>query len=257
MKKISYATQIWPFREDFGRDMPRTFERLDQIGFTGVELCRWFDWTDLFDKWTAKEISETSKQLGLEIISAHVPYTMVQEERLDELVGFCQVVGMQFAVVASLPERIYSLKENMWDVATTFNKAATALKPSGIRVGYHCHGGDFVPVEGVIPWEGIFDNTTPDVVMQLDIGNTLQGGADPLYYLKKYPGKATLVHLKDYHPQIPPAAIGDGIVDWIEVLNLCQALHQPAWYIIEQEEPEYDPWDCAERSLEYLHALSW
>ena len=56
MTKKDYATQIWPFREDFGKDMPATLEKLAEMGFAGVELCRWFDWTDLFDKWPAEEL---------------------------------------------------------------------------------------------------------------------------------------------------------------------------------------------------------
>ncbi len=257
MDRKAYATQIWPFRVSFGKDMPGTMEKIAQIGFSGVELCRWFDWTDLFDKWTAEEILDNSKRVGLEIISAHIPYYMILKDRLDELTDFCQIMGMNFAVVASLPHDSYASKFTLEEVAATFNKASSILNPRGIRIGYHCHGGDFITIEGAIPWEIIFDNTNPDIVMQLDIGNTLHGNADPIFYLQKYPGRATLVHLKEYHPQTPPAALGDGIIDWSKVLTLCEDLHQPAWYIIEQEEEEYDPWYCAERSLEYLRSIGW
>lgn len=257
MTKKDYATQIWPFRKDFGADMPKTLEKIAAMGFAGVELCRWFDWTDMFDKWSADEIHKVSQSEDLKIVSAHLPYYMIQPDRLDELKAFCEVVGMKFAMVASLPGDQFSSKASLLQVADVFNQAAAALKSEGIQVGYHCHGPDFKPVEGEIPWEILFDNTDAAVVMQIDIGNALHGGADPIHYLKKYPGRATLVHLKEYSATKPPDAVGDGEIDWQAVMVLCEDLHQPKWYIIEQEEEEYDPWYSAEKSLKYLRSLGW
>jgi sugar phosphate isomerase/epimerase len=257
MAKKEYATQIWPFREVFGKDMPGTLEKIFEMGFSGVELCRWFDWTDMFDKWTAEEIRDTSKKLGLKIVSAHIPYYMILEDRLDELAEFCSQVEMKFAMVASLPKAQFTSKDSLMEVASSFNRAAEFLGPRGIQVGYHCHGGDFKRVDGEIPWEILFDNTGLKVVMQLDIGNARHGGADPIHYLKEYPGRAALVHLKEYDSQKPAAAIGDGEIDWSQVMSLCEDLHQPKWYIIEQEEEEFDPWYCAKQSLQYLRSIDW
>jgi sugar phosphate isomerase/epimerase len=255
MSKKEYSTQIWPFREEFGKDMPGTLEKIAAMGFAGVELCRWFDWTDMFDKWSAEEIKSVCERVGLEVVSAHIPYYMVQVDRLTELGEFCALVGMKFAMVASLPETQFESKESILEVASSFNTAAATLKSKGIRIGYHCHGNDFKPIEGSIPWELLFDNTVSEVVMQLDIGNALHGGADPIHYLKKYPGRATLVHLKEFDSKKPAAAIGDGEIDWKLVFDLCEDLHSPEWYIIEQEEAEFDPWYSAERSLKYLRSI--
>jgi sugar phosphate isomerase/epimerase len=227
------------------------------MGFAGVELCRWFDWMDMFDKWAAEDIQAVSQQVELNVVSAHIPYYMIQADKLDELAGFCNIVGMKFAMVASLPDEQFSSKDGLLGVAETFNQAAAALKPKGIQVGYHCHGGDFKPVEGEIPWEILFDNTDPGFVMQIDIGNALHGGGDPIHYLKKYPGRATLVHLKEFSSVAPPEAIGDGEVNWSQVLDVCEELHQPEWYIIEQEEKEYNPWSAANKSLKYLRTMGW
>jgi sugar phosphate isomerase/epimerase len=257
MSKKDYSTQIWPFRKDFGADMTTTLEKIAEMGFAGVELCRWFDWTDMFDKWAADEIKDVSERVSLKIVSAHIPYYMLQPDKLDELAAFCGVLGMKFAMVASLPAEQFSSKSALLQVADRFNQAAAALKSDGIQVGYHCHGGDFKPVEAEIPWEILFDNTDSNVVMQLDIGNALHGGADPIHYLKKYPGRATLIHLKEYDSKKAPDAVGDGEVDWDEVMVLCEKLHQPVWYIIEQEEEEYDPWYSAEKSLKYLRSIGW
>jgi sugar phosphate isomerase/epimerase len=259
MSRKDYATQIWPFRNFFGKDMPDTLQHIAEMGFAGVELCRWFNWTDMFDKWPADDIADVCQRVGLSVVSSHVSYPTIFEENLDELVSFCHKVGMKYAIVASVPEEVANSRDAVLEVAEKFNTAAATLKPEGIRVGYHNHGFDFKPLPeaGDLPWDVFFDNTDPDVVMQVDIGNALRGGADPIHYLKKYPGRASLVHLKEYSPKKPPEAIGDGEVDWEQVFQVCEDLHQPDWYIIEQEEEEYDPWVSAEISLKYLRALGW
>jgi len=250
------ATQIWPFREDFGKDMPNTFKKLAEMGLAGVELCRWFNWTDMFDKWTSDELKAAAQDSQIEIISTHMPSFMIEPDKLDELAEFCHAVEMKYAMVASLPPEQMASKSILLGMADKFNHAATTLKSEGIQIGFHAHGPDFKPVEGVIPWEILFDNTSPDVIMQMDIGNCLNGGADPIHYLKKYPGRARLIHLKEYSTEKPPEAIGDGEVDWTATLELCEDLHQPTWYIIEQEEKEYNAWTSAEKSLAYLQNLN-
>ena len=180
---------------------------------------------------------------------------MLQPAKLEMLSQFCDILGMKFAIVASLPPEQMASTTTLLKMAATLNTAATTLKPAGVRIGCHPHKPDFQPVEGVIPWEIIFDHTEPEVVMQMDIGNALRCGVDPIRYLKKYPGRAKLVHLKEFSSQKPPAAIGDGEVDWVQVFEVCEELHQPEWYILEQEEKEYDTWESAEKSLKYLRNL--
>ena len=259
MKNKVFATQIWPFREYFGADMAGTLERIADSGFVGVELCRWYNWTDMFDKWAAEDILAACQRVGIQVVSSHVSYPMIFEENLDELARFCHTVGMKYAIVAAVQEEQMGSREAILGVAALFNAAAEALKPEGIRIGYHNHDFDFKPLpeDGGLPWDVFFDNTDPEVVMQIDIGNALQGGADPIRYLKKYPGRARLVHLKEYAADKPPGAIGDGEVNWKDVREVCEELHQPDWYIIEQEEKEYDPWVSAIRSLDYLRGMGW
>ncbi len=254
-----YATQIWPFRAYFGEDMPGTLERISALGFTGVELCRWFSWTDMFDKWSAEDIFAVCQRTGIQVVSSHVSYPTIFEENLDDLIQFCRTVKMKYAIVAAVPEEQANTREAVLRVANNFNQAAKILKKEGIRVGYHNHGFDFKPIaeDGSLPWDIFFDNTDPEVVMQVDIGNALQGGADPIHYLKKYPGRARLVHLKEFSAEKAPSAIGDGDVNWAEVVNVCEELHQPDWYIIEQEEKEFDPWVSVEQSLAYLRKIGF
>jgi sugar phosphate isomerase/epimerase len=257
MTDTPFAIQIWTLREAYGEDMPATLQAVKEMGYQGVELCRWYDWTDLFDKCSAEEIKAVCEQIDLKVVSSHVPYTMIQEEKLSELAAFSRVVGMNYAIVASLPEELTRSRAAWKEAATQFNIAAAALKSEGIQIGYHNHGVEFQPIDGQKPWDIFFDNTDPEVIMQLDIGNSLSGGADPYDYLEKYPGRATLVHMKDYDSEQEIRVLGDGAVDWGRVIDLCERFQHPEWYIVEQESQTATPFESAKLSLQYLRGLSW
>ena len=79
----------------------------------------------------------------------------------------------------------------------------------GMRVGYHCHGGDFAKLEGTTPWEAIGENTNADVILQIDVGNCLGGGGDPIAMIKKFPGRTVSIHLKE-HGGKPGAVVRRG-----------------------------------------------
>ena len=259
MPPQAYATQIWPFREDFGEDMPTTMARLAEMGFAGVELCRWFHWTDMFDKWSAEHIQQVSQQTGLQVVSTHISFPTIAPENIGALIRFAHMVGMRYAVVAAVPEELVTTRAAVLGVADQFSRAAATLKSEGISIGYHNHSFDFKPLaeDGSLPWDIFFDHTDPAVVMQLDIGHVYKGGGDPIYYLIKYPGRAKMLHLRAYSAQKTTAALGEGEINWGEIFEVCGQFQQPDWYILEQESPGYNVWDSAANSLKYLWAQGW
>ena len=106
-----------------------------------------------------------------------------------------------------------------------------------------------------MPWDTFFGNTSPEVVMQMDTGNALHGGGDPVHFLKRYPGRATTVHLKEYSATNDSALIGEGDVDWDELFNTCETIGGTEWYIVEQESYAYPPLECVKRCLENLRRM--
>ena len=88
---------------------------------------------------------------------------------------------------------------------------------------------------GEIPWDVFYGSTVPEVVMQLDVGNGMHGGADPVAILKRYPGRARTLHAKPYSSTNPKAEIGGDEAPWPEILTLCRTVAGTEWYIVEIE----------------------
>ena len=120
--------------------------------------------------------------------------------------------------VPDLPEHLGPQRRRGSSYAKKFNDISARAKESGMFVGYHSHASDFKKFDGKTAWEIFFDNTKPDVIHQLDTGNTLDGGGDPLALIKKYPGRTKTTHLKE-HGGGRDAPIGEGKVDWKALLR--------------------------------------
>ncbi len=123
-----------------------------------------------------------------------------------------------------------------------------------MRVGYHAHPGDFKKLDGETEWDIFFTNAGPDVVMQLDVGNCLEGGGDPYAILKKFPGRAATIHIKEFGGK-PGAVIGEGDVKWDDLFSLCETTGKTEWYIVEHESDPTAPLESVKKCLDGLRKM--
>ncbi len=91
--------------------------------------------------------------------------------------------------------------------------------------------------------------------MQVDVGNALVGGADPVAFLKKYPGRAATIHVKEYSRSNPKAYVGEGDVKWPEVFDYLEKTGGTEWYIVEYEVEGVEPMQAIERCLQNIHKM--
>jgi sugar phosphate isomerase/epimerase len=92
---------------------------------------------------------------------------------------------------------------------------------------------------------------SPAVTMQLDTGNCASGGGDPIAMLKKYPGRAVTLHVKEYEGA--PLTATNAV--WKEIVEICKEHHRTSWYIIEQGEAQGAGFEIAKESLAAMRAL--
>ncbi|MBM3840290.1 MAG: sugar phosphate isomerase/epimerase [Verrucomicrobia bacterium] len=172
----------------------------------------------------------------------------------SKTVEFNETLGNKYLVVpGGLPgtKSIEGWAKN----AETFSEIAEKLKPHHMRVGYHNHSAEFKAIDGEIPEDVFFSKASPDVFVQLDIGHCIHGGADPVAYLKKFPGRVLNVHVKEYSPTKRDALIGEGEIKWPQVLEACETVAGTEWYIIEEESNAYKGLEGIERSFQNLKKL--
>jgi sugar phosphate isomerase/epimerase len=80
-----------------------------------------------------------------------------------------------------------------------FNEIGKMCNAAGIKYGYHNHSHEMVKVEDKVMLEYMIENTDPaNVFYELDVYWTVMGKKSPVEFFNKYPGRFTMLHIKDY-----------------------------------------------------------
>ncbi|MBN2506826.1 MAG: TIM barrel protein [Verrucomicrobia bacterium] len=244
-KKIPIGLQLYSVREQCAKDLPGVLKAVKGAGYKGVEFAGYYGYEN-----KAKDLRKLLDDHGLLCCGTHTGLHTIRGDALQKTIEFNQILGNKYLIV---PGMSANSKAGWLDLAKLFNSVADKLKPLHMLTGYHAHGGDFKKFDGETAWDIFFSNTNKEVVMQLDTGNALGGGADPVAILKKYPGRATTIHLKE-HGGARDAVIGGGEVKWNEVFALCEG-KGTEWYIVEHERGGPDPVRDVIRCIEALRAM--
>ena len=226
LARIPVGVQLYSVRDLAAKDLPGTLEAIGKMGYKGVEFAGYYGWEA-----KPKELRKLLDANGLKCCGTHTGLDTVTGDALKATAELHTILGNTFLIVPSLQ---VEGAQGWLDMAKRFDEIAARAKELGMRVGYHAHAGDFKKLGDKTSWEIFFDNTRPAVIMQLDIGNCLQGGGDPVAILKKYPGRSASVHLKEFGG--PEAAvIGQGVVPWAKVFDVCETTGGTVWYVVEHE----------------------
>jgi sugar phosphate isomerase/epimerase len=250
MSNHKIAVQLYAVRDACAEDLPGTLERIARMGYNGVEFAGYYGYT-------AQDLRKMLADNGLKVAGSHVAIEHLLEDEFEKTVEFHLALGNKYLIVPYLGNYVKGTRESWLDAAHLVDAISQRLTPHGLRTGYHNHGIEFELIDGETPWDTFFGNTRPEVVMQIDVGNSLQmGGVDAVPYLERYPNRAATVHFKDYKPGNPNVIIGEGDVRWSEVFRLCEQ-SSTEWYIVEQEAESIPSLDCADRSLKALRDMGW
>jgi sugar phosphate isomerase/epimerase len=257
VSRIPIAVQLYSVREEAAKDLPGVLKAVADMGYDGVEFAGYYGFS-------AEDLCKLLDETGLKVAGAHVGLDTLLGDELAKSIEFHQAIGNPYPVVPGLGSQYTESREAWQRTAGIFNEIADALAAHDMQTGYHNHHTEFTPLDGEEPWDTFFGNTKDSVIMQLDTGNAMHGGADPIPYLKRYPGRATTVHLKPYAPSLKTEAdphggfrpcIGEDETPWEELLTLCETSGGTKWYIVEYESDKYPPMEAIDLCLNALRRM--
>jgi sugar phosphate isomerase/epimerase len=247
-RTIPLGLQLYSVRAECAKDLPATIAAVAEMGYDGVEFAGYYDYT-------ATDLRKLLDDNGLKCCGTHTALDTLLGDNLPGTIEFNKTIGNKYLIVPWLDPNKYSSVQGWRDAADMFNELAEKVEPHKMQVGYHNHSHEFKAVDGKIPWDIFFGNTRKDVIMQFDTGNAMAGGGDAIPYLKRYPGRAVTVHLKEYSATNKNAIVGEGDIPWEELLTLCETTGGTKWYIIEEEKDVYPPLKAAELCLKNFRKL--
>jgi len=106
-----------------------------------------------------------------------------------------------------------------------------------------------------LPYDMLLAETDPKLVkMEMDLYWIVKGGADPLTYFKRYPGRFPLVHVKGRDKDGNMASVSaDNSIDWKKIFAHSEEAGI-RHYIVEHDNPA-SPLGSLQESYRYLEQL--
>lgn len=188
---------------------------------------------------------DEAKELGQEYVVITVPWvpdpSRVKVDPKDQMAFFLALIGS------------LTLDDWKWN-AEQFNKVGEKVKAAGLQLGYHNHNFEFKNYGSTTGYDEFIRLTDPNLVkLELDCGWMVVAGHDPVQYLKKYPDRYRLLHIKDFKkgftprttlmdkgPGAPvPTELGRGAIDYKPIFAAAKKGNISA-YFVEQEPPFTD-----------------
>ena len=247
--------ELFAVRNAMSEDPERTLAAIRAIGYTDVELLWSFN---NFGR-TPAQVAATLKNEGLRAPSCHMSAEtiFVGWERSLET---AKLLGHEYLFVPDFDGWTKQTLDHWRQWADRFNAAGAVARRAGIWLGFHNEPYHQKPIDGKIPLDEFIDRLDPSVTrLQLDVGNMLIGGGDPMQYLQKYPNRFWSFHLKDVvADRSNDTALGKGVFDFKRFLAAVPSLEQKPGYVEEEGATDAAGQMAAARAnYQYLRGLDF
>ena len=223
----SIGLQLFTVPQMVARDLKGTLEILSDIGYREIEFFGPYPFSapEIIEGWKplaaqlgitrnafygypVGEVKKMLDDLNMKAPSAHIDIGDLRKNMKPAMENF-QLLDVKYVGIPTLRSEEKKSVGNYKKLAEEFNVFGKQMSAYDIKFLYHNHGFEHAPLEGEIPLDVLLKNTDPKYVsFEMDIFWMTAAGADPVAYLKKYPGRFKLMHIKDASE--PVRFSGDG-----------------------------------------------
>lgn len=277
MSKI--FTQTFGLGKGFSEDLTGTIQKLHDIGFDGIEPFVMFNEEqgklpkNLWALDTLKIAKAKMDALGMTIPSVHIGVAFGWFSMpVDTIAKNIRMLHDQFGIRDFVISTTFGTLAQTKHWAKMMRKISDAVHPYGCRMIYHNHDDEFklLRYQGKTAeaMEAFLDLTSPEVMLQLDIGWAGIAG-DELAIVRRYADRIALLHMKDFYPDyrngqytrknMPAeafAAIGEGAVKTAEILAIRECFPNfNGTIIIDQDKTSGDMLKALETGYHNIRAM--
>ena len=199
-----------------------------------------------------QKIEDCYREIGRRYCAAHrddydADYSGLMKtlRESEKAIADHKAAGMKYIVNPSVG-RPGSLKD-LKTICNFFNEIGKMCNAAGLKYGYHNHAYEMEKVEDRVMLEYMIENTDPEnVFFELDVYWSVIGRKSPVELFNKYPGRFTLLHIKDHREVGQSGMVGfDAIFDSAEKAGVKDI-------VVEIEGCKGTTMDGAKASIDYL-----
>lgn len=213
---LPIGLQLYSVRELLPHDYAGTLKQIAALGYGEVEAAGYFNHS-------VTEVRQALNAAGLRCPSAHYSHDDLARN-FDQILEFNKELGVSYILCSfpgiRNPSRLkdrsfralvqsFTIDDWRWN-AEEFNRMGAKVKAAGMQFGYHNHTMEFRPQNGIVPFDELLRLTDPSLVtIEMDCGWVMVGGGDAVEYLKRYPTRISMLHVKDFKKTDKPASVVD------------------------------------------------
>lgn len=268
------ALQVYSVRDAAEQDLEGTLQKIKDMGYDGAELAGLYGHS-------YAEVRDLMKKVGLTPISAHVPLDEMLADPDGVLAGYAEI-GCRFVAVPYLPEERRAGTDGFDRTMKEIEMLCGVAKKHGMTMLYHNHDFEFVKIGEEYCLDYMY-RTIPAELLQTELDTCWVnvGGEEPAAFVRKYAGRAPVVHLKDFYLSSRDNTgdapfyeligsdqkaggenvfefrpVGYGMQDFPAILKAAEEAGAE-WVVVEQDRPSMgkSSMECAEMSRDYLKSL--
>lgn len=244
--------ELYAVRREMAKDPERTLAAVAAMGYKDVELL----WSFGNFGRSPAQVKRTLDNEGLRAPSCHMDATAIfigWERSLDT----AKMLGQEYLIVPSFTTQTSRSLDDWREWADRFNAAGAVARRHGLWLAFHNEPNHMETIDGQVPYDVFVERLDPSVTrLQLDVGNMIMGGGDPMAYLQRYRDRYWSFHLKDVVPdRSQDTELGKGTFDFAKFLAAVPNLSQKPAYV-EHESPP-DELLAARNNINYLKNLEF
>ena len=252
--------QLYSLRAQFAANgAPKTLDAVKVFGIRYAELAGTYNLKP-------EQLTKLLADRGIKAVSGHFPYKRFKEDP-ESVAAEAKALGLEYAGCAWADHKAPLDEKQAREIAAVFNRAGAVLAKHGLKFFYHNHGFEFHRFGDETLMDLIMRETDPKLVsFQMDVLWTVFPGQDPAKLLAKYPGRWSLMHLKDLKKGVATGSLagktdvsndvvlGTGQMKWTEILPAARKAGVK-YYFIEDESPTAP--DQIPQSMRFLERVEF
>lgn len=246
--KTVLGLQIYSIRDIYFADKANTLKEVKKLGYDAVEMFGGMDTP-------AEEMKKMLDDAGLVCCGYHTQIGWLDDENFDKTIEYNKTIGNKYIIVPALPAEMINSTEAWLETCKKLEALNEKVREKGMYFGFHSHGAEHKKFEdGNFGWELYGENTSDELVMQIDLGNCYNAGMDPIPLYEKYAHRGLTVHYKPFSlTEGYTAPIGKDSIDWSKVIEITKSSGVCEYAIVEYESNDAltNVAICAKALIEY------
>ncbi|HEX6971628.1 MAG TPA: sugar phosphate isomerase/epimerase [Limnochordia bacterium] len=246
MSKVPIAVQLFTLRNEAARDFVGTLREVADAGYHGVEFAG-------YGGLTARDLRQILDDFGLKAAGSHVGFDALRKD-IERQLDYNRELGSRYIVCPSLPQSLHRDAAGFRQAAGILDEIGHRCRSAGFTFCYHNHAFEFQTFDGRYGLDILYGGSRPENVQaEIDVYWVKKGGADPVEFIRRYAGRAPLIHLKDMtgDERATFAEVGEGVLDF-EAIFAAAEEGGVQWYIVEQDQCARPPVESVKISLNNL-----